>query len=247
MTRRDYSWRYGKSAANGLVRDARRQKVLEDLSAAGPRPVYCGCLDFAIRSGSQKAAGYPTVIDGVLAFLPSIAIDPSRDGAPMSLTESRSLLGVLRPIVQDYRARIASTNGQCGGFLRTDIAPMLRSNDRVLYFGDLDLSGGQIENNTRRVLEQEVGGRLRWERVALTQEQVDAHELPVIIKRDRRYKDGRPHQAVETEALRQTVLMRILRARLDELIPEPLARVHEREGRQQRRIPAMLARHRDRR
>ena len=58
MTPRDYSWRYGKSTANGLVRDARRQKVLEDLSAAGPRPVYCGCLDFAIRSGSQKAAGY---------------------------------------------------------------------------------------------------------------------------------------------------------------------------------------------
>jgi hypothetical protein len=48
----------------------------------------------------------------------------------------------------------------------------------------------------------------------------------------RRYADGRPHEAVETEALRQTVLMEILRSRLDELIPEPLGRVQEREAQQ---------------
>ena len=110
----------------------------------------------------------------------------------------------------------------------------------VLYFGDLDLSGGQIEDNTRRVLEQVIGGLLRWERVALTEEQVSDHSLPVIIKRDRRYKDGKPHEAVETEALRQTVLMDILRSRLDELIPESLTRVHEREARQRRRVAATL-------
>ena len=59
MTRqREYSRRYAKSAGARLVRNARRDEVLEALSAAGPRAVYCGCLDFAIRSGSQKAAGY---------------------------------------------------------------------------------------------------------------------------------------------------------------------------------------------
>ena len=35
---------------------------------------------------------------------------------------------------------------------------------------------------------------------------------------DRRYSDRRPHEAVETEALRQTVLVDILRTRLDELL-----------------------------
>jgi hypothetical protein len=59
MTRqREYSRRYAKSAGARLVRNARRDEVLEALSAAGPRAVYCGCLDFAIRSGSQKATGY---------------------------------------------------------------------------------------------------------------------------------------------------------------------------------------------
>ena len=54
------------------------------------------------------------------------------------LTESRSLAGVLRSVAGEYRVRIAATNGQCGGFLRTGIAPELRPDDRVIYLGDLD-------------------------------------------------------------------------------------------------------------
>jgi hypothetical protein len=48
MKRRDYSWRYRKSAADGLVRDARRHEVLEGLSAAGPQAVYAGLLAYAL-------------------------------------------------------------------------------------------------------------------------------------------------------------------------------------------------------
>jgi hypothetical protein len=185
--------------------------------------------------------GYRSIKEGVLAKLPYIELDPWRGRAPMNLTESRSLAGVLRDIVAEYRARISSTNGQCGGHLRTRVAPELRPGDRVLYLGDFDLSGGQIEDNTRRV-EREVGGSLQWERLALTREQVEQYGLPVIIKRDRRFKDGRPHEAVETEAISQRVLIDILRARLDALLPEPLARVQERERRQQRQIEALLHR-----
>jgi hypothetical protein len=94
--------------------------------------------------------------------------------------------------------------------LRTNVAPKLAPGDALLYFGDFDWSGGLIESNTRRVLEQVIGGLLNWERVALTEHQVDDHNLPRIIKRDRRYKDGKPHEAVETEALRQTVLIEIM-------------------------------------
>ena len=96
---------------------------------------------------------------------------------------------------------------------------------RVLYLGDFDLSGDLIETNTRRVLEREVGGDLRWERLALTEKQVQNYGLPVITKRDRRYKDGHPHRAVETEAISQRVLIDILRARLDDT---PARTAHER-------------------
>jgi hypothetical protein len=44
--------------------------------------------------------------------------------------------------------------------------------------------------------------------------------------------------------LRQTVLIEILRKRLDELLPEPLDRVLERDRRQQRRIAALLRKRR---
>ena len=83
---------------------------------------------------------------------------------------------------------------------------------------------------------------MHWERLALTEEQVRAYDLPVIIKRDRRYRDDHPHEAVETEAIGQRVLIDILRARLDELLPEPLACVQEREARQRRQITALLQR-----
>jgi hypothetical protein len=188
----------------------------------------------------EDYTGYPTVKEGVLAQLPDIKLDPWQGRAPFILTESRSVTGALRPIVIEYRALISATNGQCGGHLRTEIAPCLKPGDRVIYLGDLDLSGGQIEANTRRVLERVIRGPLQWERLALTAAQVREHDLPIIIKHDHRYSDGRPHEAVETEALRQTVLMDILRARLDELLPEPLERVLVREERQRARIRAAL-------
>ena len=188
----------------------------------------------------EDFTGYPTIKQGALAQLLYITLDPWRGRAPFILTESRSLTGVLRPIVSEYRARIAPTNGQCGGFLRTDVAPLLRPADRVVYLGDLDLAGNQIEDNTRRVLEREAGGPLRWERLALTREQVEQYDLPIIIKHDRRYKDGRPHEAVETEAISQRILIDILRTRLDQLLPEPLARVLERERRQRARLASIL-------
>jgi hypothetical protein len=189
----------------------------------------------------EDYTGYDTILEGVLAGLPYVSLDPWEGRAPFILTESRSLAGVLRSIVIEFRARIASTNGQVGGFLHTDIGPRLNPGDRVGYLGDLDLSGGQIEANTRRKLEEIVGGELDWTRIALTQAQVDQYGLPRIRKTDKRYKDGKgEHWAVETEALSQTVLTDMLREWLEALLPEPLEAVQEREAFQQRRIEQLL-------
>jgi hypothetical protein len=51
----------------------------------------------------------------------------------------------------------------------------------------------------------------------------------VIIKHDRRFKDGGEHEAVETEALSQAIIVGIVRSRLDLMLPEPLEDVLERE------------------
>jgi hypothetical protein len=57
-------------------------------------------------------------------------------------------------------------------------------------------------------------------------------ELEPIQEIDQRFADRRPHLAYEAEALGQVQLEAIVRARLDALLPEPLARVLERERRQ---------------
>ncbi len=150
---------------------------------------------------------------------------------PLILCESRSLAGVLRRIAAQYLCPITSTNGQVGGFLVTEVAPLLEGGRRMLYLGDHDWQGHQIEAATRRRLEENVGEIYGWERLALTEEQVENHDLArlAIRKIDNRYNPPRVHDAIETEALSQTIIVNILRNRLDELLPEPLDHVLERE------------------
>jgi hypothetical protein len=188
----------------------------------------------------EDYTGNATIRDWMLEALPVAKLDPWQGRIPLILCESRSLAGVLRAMCRDYRVRVAPTNGQCAGFLHTEVAPRLRPDDDVLYFGDRDLCGDDIEGNNRRVLEREVGP-LRWERLALTDVQIEIHNLPRIIKTDHRFKNGGTHEAVETEALSQRIIVEILRNRLDELIPEPLERVHEREQRQREIIRELLS------
>ena len=185
-------------------------------------------------------AGSATVAEDWLTYLGSACLDPWRGQVPLILTESRSLAGVLRAQCSHYRCRIASTNGQVGGFLHTKVAPKLKEGDCVGYLGDLDLAGGDIEANTRRVLERLVG-ELDWQRLALTGEQVEQYGLPTIIKTDKRFiNGGGVHEAVETEALSQTLIFNIVRTWLDAVLPQPLERVLVSERRERARLHRLI-------
>jgi hypothetical protein len=188
--------------------------------------------------------GWPKVADWATTMVDHIRIDPWRGKAPLVLTESRSLSGVLDKLARRYAVKLAATNGQCGGFLHTDIAPILKPGDRVRYAGDWDWQGHQIESNTRRVLERLIGGELDWKRVALTESQVDQYNLRplAIMKADRRYKPVRYHEAIETEALNQSIIVGIIRDCLDAELPEPFADVLEREKRQRAALRRLLKR-----
>ncbi len=186
----------------------------------------------------ESYAGYSTIKAAVLEGLDYIYLDPWHGNAPFVLVESRSLLGVLRATCQRYRVNGASTNGQCGGFLHTDIGPALRTGQTVLYFGDWDKAGGDIENNTRRVLERIVGGRLNWGRLALTTEQVEHYDLPIIDKWVARTKSY--HDAVETEALGQAEIIRLLEDALRDLLPESLEDIEARAEEQRQAIRRLL-------
>ena len=117
---------------------------------------------------------------------------------------------------------------------------------RVLYLGDADDAGDDIEENTRRVLERATGRAFdadTWARLAITDDQ--AQELrrrgvPPILKTDRRYRDGNPHEAFECEALGQRAIERIVRDRLDALLPEPIEDILERERQQRAAVRRLL-------
>ena len=159
---------------------------------------------------------------------------------PLILCESRSLSGVLRRSASQYLCAIAATNGQVGGFLHTEVGPLIAENanysgvQRVFYFGDLDYCGSGIEENTRRVLEDY--SDLEWERLAIIQSQVDEFALTAIEKPDHRFKPPRAMPAVETEALSQQRIVARLEKRLDEELAEPLKYVLEEEERQRVKV-----------
>jgi hypothetical protein len=116
-----------------------------------------------------------------------------------------------------------------GGFTRT--RPRLRRSDR------------RDQRSSRRLFaHRDQAGELAWERLALTQEQVDQYDLPVIEKHDRRYNDGHPHLAVETEAIGQRIIVDIVRSRLEQLLPEPLRSVQVRADAQRSVIQKALQR-----
>jgi hypothetical protein len=167
---------------------------------------------------------------------------------PVILCEARGIAGVLsRTVAQDYRVTVVPTGGQCNGFLRTQVADYVRDEDtRVLYAGDHDLAGNHIEENTKRVLERETGRTFdedTWERLLLTDEQCEEmrrNGIKPIQKKDNRFKDGRPHEAYEAESITQSRVMQIVRDRLEELAPAPLADVLEREKAQVKQLSKFL-------
>lgn len=166
-------------------------------------------------------------------------IDPwDGEPPPLILCESRSLSGVLTDTAMRYLADIAATNGQTGGFLHTKLGPAVKDGRRVIYLGDLDYAGGHIEENTRGVLEEY--GEVEWERLTITDVQVRERGLTVVSKRDYRFKPPTSFDAVETEALSQRVIQRLLAERLEEMLPEPMSAVREREEAQRRDVRSLL-------
>ena len=187
----------------------------------------------------------PSVLEYLLDRLPEATVSPwNGTPPPLILCESNATAGVLRAHASEYVCPIAGTKGHAGGFLRTVVAPELRSGGRlrqVLYLGDLDRSGEHIEENSRRVLEDVLDDSLDWLRVAITEEQ--AADIDPIYKVDGR--DRRGAFAWEVEALGQAAVVGLVRSHLDALLPEPLARVQEREQGERDALFVLLERHRN--
>ena len=161
------------------------------------------------------------------------------------LVESRSLGGVLRAMTSEYLCSIAATNGQVGGFLHTEVAPILQRNDPVaLYLGDFDLQGHQDRGEHASCSGTQGASADRLEPDCDHQRVDCPRGLTPILKKDHRFTTepggAREFEAWECEALGQGTIQRLVRDVLDGLLPEPLSDVLEREAEQRVRIAELL-------
>jgi hypothetical protein len=157
---------------------------------------------------------------------------------PCCYANRKGLAGVLeRAVGGEYSVPVAGTKGHAAGFLRTVVALELQPGQRVLWIGDLDKSGGDIECSIRRTPEDAVGP-LHWRRLAMTEDLAEAYNIEPIWKTDGRTRLPRP--AIEVESLGQATLVTLVRAELDQLLPQPLASVHKRERRERDELRVLL-------
>ena len=123
------------------------------------------------------------------------------------------------------------------------LAPLVEASGieplRVFYFGDLDLSGGHIAENTYDVLGRY--GDLDWKRLAITELQVREHNLTKIDKKDHRFKPARSFPAYETEALKQTQIQQILTTALQDAAAISVGEAIQEEERQRVNVREMLS------
>jgi len=228
----------------GTADDPREQEVIDALTHLRDHGVipWTWLVDETRQLYQWQHA--PTVAEYVRRSVDRARINPWPGEPPLLLVESRSLGGVLRATTGEYLVAIAATNGHTGGFLHTEVAPVLAGNYRVvLYLGDWDLQGHQIEANTRSVLERAAGrwlDRASWSRVAITDDQIAERGLTPVWNVDNRYRPARDHEAWEAEALGQGTIQQLVRNALDGLLPQPLEDVREREETQRERVAELL-------
>ena len=163
---------------------------------------------------------------------------------PMVICETAALAGPIYAGVEDYQVPVVAVRGWTKGFLMTEVGPALKPWQPVLYIGDHDKRGHMIEADIRDTLNnvyQPKDGQgldLTWERIAVTESQIEEYGLEIQMKPDKVLGEA---PAVECEALTQAVVIEIVRDKLAWLYPEDIEETQAREERQRKQVQEHLA------
>ena len=129
-------------------------------------------------------AGWPNL----QAYLRQVAEDYTRDRwegqerKPELWLEKQALATVFIPVA----SRLQVTLQVCRGY--PSVSTLVEAADRnttdVIYFGDWDPSGVDIDRCIRDEMGDTWGHRIRIERIALVPEQIEEHQLPPVPPKD---------------------------------------------------------------
>lgn len=186
----------------------------------------------------MKWTVYGSMDEAIRRAVEHARLDPWRGRTPPQLwVESDSLAGWLEQTAYEYAVPVVPLKGQSSRSFDWEVASTIDEDTTILYVGDWNRSGFDIQDsfiervstlarlqsflrNHDDVQDTDVAEvfiedgntvtpwRLDVQRVAVTADQVDEHNLPVVYERDGR--DGKQTASVEAEALPQQVLLDLI-------------------------------------
>lgn len=143
--------------------------------------------------------------------------------------EKDALSRIFTDVAGDFRVQVYATKGYSSYTFVNDLAKNLDDlkENIVLYFGDYDPSGRDIQRDLTDRLERYSGQKVKVVRIALTPEQISEYKLPPMpedadtlnkLRRDPRSKQYGMTYAVELDAIDPNELSRLIRAAILEQI-----------------------------
>lgn len=157
--------------------------------------------------------------------------------------ESRSIAGVIRHDCAELAVPLYPAGGFTSISLAYESAELINLDHDgrevvIFYIGDHDPAGVLIdvalERELRRHLDPDV--RLRFERIAIAPEQIEAYDLPTKPRKPGELRAPEITATVEAEAMPAALLRAILRERIEALLPRgalEAARIAEQSERAQ--------------
>ncbi len=140
--------------------------------------------------------------------------------------ESRSIAGVIQADCEELAVSLYPAGGFSSITFAFEAAQAMNaaSDGReviILYIGDYDPAGvlidRSLESELRLHLDPDV--EMRFERIGITREQVEQYDLPTKPRKESDRRSLHVEYAVEAEAMPAGILRRLLRDRIEGLLP----------------------------
>jgi hypothetical protein len=137
--------------------------------------------------------------------------------------ESRSLAGSLVGLCRELAVNLYPAGGFTSASFAYAAAETLnkRGATTVFYAGDYDPAGVLIDVSIERELRRHLkpGVDLKFERIAITPEQIAEYDLPTKPRKAGERRARHIEHTVEAEAMPAGIMRRILREKIEELLP----------------------------
>ena len=157
-------------------------------------------------------------------------------------TESRSIAGVIQPMCEELAVSLYPAGGFASLTLAFQAAETINyySDGKpvvIYYIGDYDPAGVLIDVAIERELREHLnpGIDLSFYRLAISEEQIETHDLPTKPRKSGDKRALHIRSTVEAEAMPAGILRDILRRNIEYLLPEralAIARIEEESARE---------------